>query len=256
MSSSNVEFEIASEGTFQGRPAKIFNVMGRRVGFTNTTSLHDIGEYLGDGSVVSFTDLAGTEVLELVSSSANDAAAGTGIRTVNVAYIDQLGALQISDPITLNGTTAVAITWKAKCILWIQATTVGSGGVAAGNIDVRIVSGAVVQERVTAGGNRSLSARFMVPTGYEAFVPTWEAHSVNQDMDCRLRATVCNFARTVIQPYIFQDNAYLAANTNHDSRLPYLVFPAGARLKISAKAGATTGSPRCDSSFPVILVAG
>ncbi len=252
----NVVFEASSEGMYQGRAAKVFNIMGRRSAFVNTTDLHDVAEYLGDTATVKHTDLAGTEALELVSSSASDAAAGTGLRTLNVAYIDSSGYLQLSAPITVNGVTPVALGFTAKCILWMQALSNGSGGVAAGNVDVRVVSGAAVQERITAGGNRSLSARFMVPVGYEAFIPSWEAHSVNQDMDARLRATVCGFARTLITPYIFQDNAYMALNTNHSSDLPYLMYPAGTRIKVSVKPGATTGSPRCDASFPIILIAG
>jgi hypothetical protein len=74
-------------------------------------------------------------------------------------------------------------------------------------------------------------------------------------MDTRLRATVRTSDRTLIDRYLFQANAFLAAGERHSENLPGLKFPAGSRIKVSAIPGATTGSPRFDSSFSLIILA-
>ena len=82
---------------------------------------------------------------------------------------------------------------------------------------------------------------------------------MNQDMDIRLRATVNSLDRSLVGPFHFQAMAYLSTVTsgsglNFHSPLPYLKCPPLSRIKISAFAGATTGSPRLDVGLTVLLV--
>ena len=99
------------------------------------TSLEDVWE--AGGSYV--FPAAGGIQMEVISGSADDDGdpAGTGIQTVDIHYLDADHAEQ-SETVTLNGLTAVATT--ATDILRVNefhASAVGSGGVAAGNIDRR-----------------------------------------------------------------------------------------------------------------------
>lgn len=95
---------------------------------------------IGDG-VAGLSAGAG-EALEVVSSSANDAAAGTGARTVTIIYLNPSGAV-LSETVTLNGTSAVATVatniWR---ILDMWCASFGSGGTNAGTITLRVVSAA------------------------------------------------------------------------------------------------------------------
>lgn len=99
----------------------------------------------------------------LVSSSANDAAAGTGARTVQVDYLDENYAEQ-SEIVTLNGTTAVTMT--ADDVIRVNDMTVltaGSGGVTAGNLSLKISSDTIAY--IAAGNNCSRQGVFTVPAG-------------------------------------------------------------------------------------------
>lgn len=88
--------------------------------------------------------------LEIVSSSANDTAAGTGARAVYIETIDGNWNEQIH-VIALNGTTPVALPGVHLHTNRIFAVSTGSGHVNAGNITLRIVSSGVVQGYVAAG---------------------------------------------------------------------------------------------------------
>jgi len=231
--------------------------MGRRAGFQNTSAYHDVAEFLNGASAVALTDPAGTENYEIVSSSAQDGGAGTGVRTVNIVYINSSYAIATA-AVTMNGTTAVSVgVLGAKMILWMETgAEVGSGGVAAGNIDLRIASAGAIHERITAGGNKSLTARFMVPDGYECLIPSWAVGAINNDMDFRMRATVNTIDRSLCTVYRFQDNIYLPLNSRTDEDLHWLKFPSRAKIKPSCIPSGTTGTVRCDASFPVVLITG
>jgi hypothetical protein len=243
---------IQLTGKYQGKNAFVFNVMGRRAGFTSTSVLNDVVEFANGTAAIPV--LTGVEPLEIVSSSANDTAAGTGARTVKVVYIDATNNLVESAAIALNGVTPVAAGFTAIEPLWMEVDSVGSGIVSAGNIRLRVVAGAVECEQISAGGNRSLSGRFKIPTGYTAFIPSWNAHAVNADQDLRLRAEVETLSRVLSTVYHFIDTDYLPLNTGSISLPPFLKLPALARVKVSTLAGATAGTNRVDVSFVIVLI--
>src|SRR4051812_44779293 len=73
------------------------------------------------------------------SSSANDAAAGSGVRQVKIVYYTLSSAGVIAGPfteiVTLNGTVAVpTVATNIALVERLEAVAVGSGGVAAGTI--------------------------------------------------------------------------------------------------------------------------
>jgi hypothetical protein len=71
------------------------------------------------------------------SSSASDASAGTGARTITIYYVDATGATAGTETATLNGTTAVNLVTTTKCFIEkIVVATVGSGGSNAGTISL------------------------------------------------------------------------------------------------------------------------
>jgi hypothetical protein len=131
--------------------------------------------------------------MEIVSSDGNDAASGTGVRTVVINYLDASHAEQ-TETITMNGTTPVNTT--ATNIFRIQSihsATVGSGAVAAGAITLEDTSSAVEYTRIRAGLNKSLTGAWTVPAGKTLFITEWEAGSVsttaNRTSEITLEAT-------------------------------------------------------------------
>lgn len=94
-----------------------------------------------------FAPLFTAAAMEAVSGSASDAAAGTGARTIYVEGVDANYKL-LSEIVTLNGVTPVALTGVYLRVNRVRVLTVGSGGTNAGTIDVRKASGAVVQKEI------------------------------------------------------------------------------------------------------------
>ena len=101
--------------------------------------------------------------MEVISSSANDAAAGTGARTVKLYYLDGNFVLK-SETITLNGTTAVATTaTDIYRILGLRVVTTGTGLKAAGTIDIRNLADTPIYARILTGDNEARQAIYTVP---------------------------------------------------------------------------------------------
>jgi hypothetical protein len=104
----------------------------------------------------------------LVSSNANDAAGGTGVRTVDVHYLDASLNQQI-ETVTMNGVTPVVMTADSvRFVECLHMRTYGSGKAAAGTIDCYV--GAQVYSQIVAGGIRCSSSVRMVPAGKRLFV--------------------------------------------------------------------------------------
>ena len=106
--------------------------------------------------------------MSVVSSSAADDSVSTGIRTVDIHYLDADGNEQ-SEVVPMDGTTPVLTT--AINMRWIQcahARSAGSGGVAAG--DITISNGGTTYSVIKTGNTRCSSSARMVPAGKRLFV--------------------------------------------------------------------------------------
>jgi hypothetical protein len=107
--------------------------------------------------------------LEIVSSLANDTAAGTGARTVTVVGLDA-NRLQRSETVTLNGTTAVAISGTWMRVFRAYVATAGTNEVNVGDISIRIASGGDTRARITALTGQTLMAVYTVPAGRTGYM--------------------------------------------------------------------------------------
>lgn len=116
-------------------------------------------------------------VMKVSSSSANDTAAGTGVRTMLVVGLDS-SYNQISETVTLNGQTAVNTTNSYLRILYTEILTVGSGAAQAGTIYVGTgtvtagVPATIYWQSDTTYNNWSF-AGYTVPAGYTAYVTSY-----------------------------------------------------------------------------------
>lgn len=103
-----------------------------------------------EGGTYPFPAAAAATTIE--SASANDAAAGTGARTCKVIGLDA-SFNEISETVTLNGTTPVSLTKTYYRINNVVVLTVGSGLVNAGKISLK--QGSDVVSAIAAGDGRS-----------------------------------------------------------------------------------------------------
>jgi hypothetical protein len=184
--------------------------------------------------------------MRVVSSSANDAAAGTGARTVRVVYLDSNYDSAFED-LTLNGTTPVNTV--ATNILRIQdfhVRSLGSGTGNAGVVDLTNVAGSTVYSRIAVDINRARNALFTVPRGKRAFISAWRGGTVVDSVHnsfawsrITLRATAdweLNFLSRVFQ----HKSQILTVDgmSNITFGVP-LAFPAYTDIKIGVQASHT-----------------
>ena len=144
--------------------------------YGSNTGIGATHEGIGPVGGVFASPLSTGSRVEVVSTSASDTAAGTGMRTIRVVFEKTDGTIA-SEDLTLNGTGAVASTATDIVYIYPQlmhGLTYGTAGLAVGNVDVRLHGGGAVIERILAG-HRGLanSARTRVPTGFTGFVFSW-----------------------------------------------------------------------------------
>ena len=249
------EQEIAQTGMLNGKTAYVMCVLGRRASFTSTSVFNDIKEF--DTSTALFAEMTGAESLEIHSSSATDTdTAGGAVRKVKIVYIDTSYNLVESAAISLNGgTTAIGLTML--CPLWMEAVDWGSGGVvAAGNILLRTAGGGAGHEQISAGGNRSLSGRFMVPDGYKGYiVDGLKGTAVSANQDIRLRGTFSTLTSSLLNGYLFKAVLFLPSNTSDTTHLAHRKVPARGKVTVSTISSSVGGGARADAEFLIILVA-
>ena len=127
------------------------------------------------GVAFAFTDVSTDnqtgDISLVIDNTANETSdGGTGLRTLRLDYIDTAGVRQ-AETITMNGTTAVfTASSTIKDVLGVSALTVGSGGGAAGTIDVTNGAGSIKYEIVKVASCQSRSAAYTVPAGNNLFV--------------------------------------------------------------------------------------
>lgn len=111
--------------------------------------------------------------MKVSSSSTDDAAAGTGARTIVVYGLDA-NYNEINETISLNGQTVVTTTKSYLRVFRAFVATAGSGDTAAGTIYVGtgvVTSGvpATIYAEIPLGANQTLMAVWTVPAGYTAY---------------------------------------------------------------------------------------
>jgi hypothetical protein len=113
--------------------------------------------------------------LQVVSSSASDASAGTGAQQVIIDYLtDPASATKFtrfSETITMNGVTPVlTAATNISRIERVRVSRPGTGSVAAGNISIQSVGGATTFELIASGENITRTAVHFVPNGYMSII--------------------------------------------------------------------------------------
>lgn len=125
-----------------------------------------------DGGIMTLPSSAAT--VKISSDSANDTAAGTGARTVLISGLDS-SYDEISETITLNGTTEVTTTKSYLRINSMVVVTTGSGNANAGNIyagtgTVTLGVPATIYNQIYVGFNNTMTASYTVPNGYTGYL--------------------------------------------------------------------------------------
>lgn len=115
-------------------------------------------------------------VHDIVSSSASDdgSPAGTGAQTITISGLDA-NWLEISEVVTMNGTTNVATANSYIIIYRMQVTTAGSSGTNVGTITATAQTDATVTASINATLGQTLMAIWQVPANKSLYITKYYA---------------------------------------------------------------------------------
>lgn len=118
------------------------------------------------GVVGNRTWLQANTSIEVVSSSVDDTANGTGARSVALSGLD-INLNPVSEVVTLNGTTPVVFTKQFFRVMRGFVVTNGSyaNGANLGTITVRVAGGGSTQGVIPIGAGRIAATHYTVPAG-------------------------------------------------------------------------------------------
>lgn len=174
--------------------------------------------------------------MEVVSSSASDTAAGTGIRKIRIYYLD--GTFhEKSEEITLNGTGVVAtVATDIYRIQYVEATDVGSNGSAVGTIDVRHLADTPIYGRISLGYTKSRQLIYTVPFGKTLYIAQLTCGAICTGTNGArfiLRATYSHLASS-LRNFFLPHGEVCAENGSVSMALEIPEsFPAGTDVKVS-----------------------
>ena len=192
--------------------------------------------------------------MQVVSTNANDAAAGTGVQTVRIHYLDNTYAEQTED-IILNGTTPVnTVATNILRINAFHAIAAGSGGKASGNISIQSVGGGTTYGQITPGRNNAQQAIYTVPAGKTFYIVKWGVSIGNSSgsnfATFRLEATCDNEDGTVFANLFFTKSTISCkdGHYDHEFQLP-IKCPAQTDIIISVIGDTVNADAICTAIF-------
>jgi len=177
-------------------------------------------------------------VHDLVSTSVNDAAGGTGARTVRLTGLTSWSALPETEVVTLDGTTPVA-TLKAWVVIYrMETLTFGGTRSNEGDVTATAVVDATVTAQIGVGSGQTLMAIFAIPSAQKLFLTRYyigwvrsaaAANSADLDLLVNLRPDQAD-GGFVTKHHL----GLFGSGTTHIPHefKPYLVIPGPAIIKL------------------------
>jgi hypothetical protein len=195
-------------------------------GYTSTASTAFVAVM-----ATTYTQQTSNAQRSLVSSSTNDASAGTGARKVRVTYFDEDLAGPFVETVTMNGTTPVNTV--ATNICFIERMDVVEVGSQASNI------GTISLKATTAGGGATVGS---IAAGDGE--TNWCHHYVGVGQVAKLAAVFGNIKGVVNGELHLRSSTPTVANTPETTVAPVLLCPPGQQSTISFEIPLTIDGPR------------
>ncbi len=194
-------------------------------------------DFAPDGPARLYTPAsAGEQVTVISESNADNGATATGALTVKLYYLDATGAEQ-TETVTMNGTTGVnTVATNIRFVNDVHVATVGSNGVAEGNIAVYKTGDTIpntLHQMIAKGGNKSLVPHRMVPLGKSLCLMGWHTEiSSNDRCAMKIRSTDM-YGTSVVDVFCFKDVAYISKFGSGPLVLGGTLLPALSIIKVT-----------------------
>lgn len=204
-----------------------------------------------DGGIVTLPSAAATVTVS--SDSADDTSAGTGARTVTI-YGLNTDYDEISETVTMNGTTAVTTTNSYLRFNSFIVATAGSGHANAGNIyigtgTVTLGVPATIYSQIQTGYNRAMSAIYTIPNGYTGYLVNGGISSGQDGGTAQITGKLVTRANTM---------AYVAAIATLNNGLAEYSFDLPLEVlqhqTIEARAVGSSNNNQVSAHFQIILI--
>lgn len=231
--------------------------------------VHKFGSNLAVGSTLAPITTSGTfqtptvlTSLEILSSSVNDTAAGSGLRTVTVEGLG-IDWLEVSETVTMNGTTAVALTTQFYRVNRLFGATSGTYASSAApshssNVTLRTAGAGVTWGIITMeagfGLGQSEIGVYTCPAGKKAYILSYIA-----DIDASKPVTLIFYRRdnadTVVAPFspmrVMNIGRELGGEHSHATRAPVNGITCPADIGFMGSIG--TGTATISVDFELLL---
>jgi len=127
--------------------------------------------------------MTGSTALEVLSSSADDASAGTGARTITLIGLNA-SYVEVTQTITLNGVTPVAVPTALFRINQCRLATAGSGQINVGDITIRDSGAGTTRAILPAAFGQLRQCQYTVAAG-KTLVIYEVLHTINRPSSTR-----------------------------------------------------------------------
>ena len=196
---------------------------------------------------------AANQQMEIVSSSNDDSGNSTGAWTVKIWYLDS-SFNEFNETITLMGKIPVAtVATNIYRINNFRIQTTGTGGKAAGDIDIRNLADTPIYSRIPTGATRARNSIYTVPAGKAIFITNMTysigASAVGHFGRFSFRARyddITGVPSTIFYPYSEIGVTDMAFTIVY--QIP-MKFPAGVDIKVSVQADATNANAVCTVQY-------
>lgn len=221
-------------------PVEYIATFGFRVGVAVVTTGVDI--WSGAATIIPIPPLAG-EQMSVISTSAQDGVAGTGIQTVEIHYIDANGIAK-EEIVTTNGVAAVnTVALNIRFINDFFALTAGATKAAVGTITIFPVGvPTTIYTQIDIGKTRHINTARMVPANKVLLIESFDASGASaagaQSVDVRLRITAHHGILIPVTPpttiFLSEDSILVFNSSESGSYVTPIVAPSLAIIKVSA----------------------
>ena len=209
-----------------------------------------------DGQAI-WTAPTAARVHSIVSDSANDTSAGTGMRTLRVSGLTAWDSVNVAEDITLDGTNPVNTVNSYVIIHRMKMLTSGASGPNVGTITATADTDSTVTAQINPGVGQTEMAIYGIPDNQLAYMTNFYASANKGSAALSVNISLLASVDPASQPAVFVTKHTEGVNTEGSSDIthnfePYNRFEGPCILKLLAES--SSNNTDVSAGFDLILV--